>query len=66
MKKVLRCRNHKTGDKEERGGRRNKVDNAPDEGTNAPQVKAQKLDSEEFVDLGKLSKNTVLVFGSYT
>lgn len=57
--------NKKEG-QEEKGGRRNKADNAPDEGTNAPQVKAQKLDSEEFINLGSLSKNTVLVFGSYT
>ncbi len=41
-------------------------DIAPAEGSVAPELKAQKLDSEEFVDLGKLKKTTVLIFGSYT
>jgi len=46
------------------GGKR--ADNAPAAGTIAPKVKAKVLDSEEFIDLGAIKKNTVLIFGSYT
>lgn len=52
------------GGGEKGGGSR--PDNAPAEGTQAPQLKAQILDGDTFVDLGAIKKTTVLIFGSYT
>lgn len=49
-----------------KGGKAGKPDNAPAVGTVAPQLNAQKLGSKEMVDLGKIKKTTVLIFGSYT
>lgn len=51
-------------DPAKKGGGR--PDNAPAQGAEAPNVKAKKLNSEEFVDLGAITKTTVLIFGSYT
>ncbi len=49
-----------------KGGQSQDATSAPEVGAAAPQLKAQKLGSEEIVDLGKVNKTTVLIFGSYS
>lgn len=54
------------GQKKGGKGGRQESGTAPAVGEIAPQLKAQTLGSEEMVDLGKIKKPTVLIFGSYT
>ena len=48
------------------GGMSRRPDNAPEVGTEVPKVSAKTLEEGRSVDLSKLRRTTVLVFGSYT
>ena len=49
-----------------RGGGRERPDRGPTEGSPAPKVVAKTMADEKTIDLSKVTRTTVLVFGSYT